>query len=124
MNYDKQIPLTEEKLLELKGKEKGYYIANLANYPEGRIHLEARTHIETGFSITRNMDGYVFKYIDGESILQPENKWVVMANDEDRFPNCFEFNIAFDIIEDAVDYVYNIRRIKLEAELDSLKSIR
>ena len=124
MNYSEQISLTGLELLKLKKDSKNYSIINLGHYPNDRKHLEARLYIETGFSITRNMDGYIFEYVNGKSVLQPENKWVAMANDEDKFPDCFKYNKSFDDVSEAVDYVYQIRWIQLKEELNKLESLR
>jgi hypothetical protein len=123
MDYGKQLPLTEDQLLELRSKSKGYTICNLKHYPDNRVHLEARLPIATGFSITRNMDGYILKYVNGESVLQPENKWVVMADDSERFPGCFEHNEVFDNPQSAVEYVYIIRKIQLQDELNKIDEL-
>ena len=105
MNYDNQIALTEKQLIKLQQDSigKGYSIDTIHNYPKNRKHLEAYLSFETGFSITRNMDGYIFEYVDGEAVLQPENKWVVMAYGDNSM---FKYNKVFDKVKDAVKYAY------------------
>lgn len=122
MNYDKQVALTDNELNKLRENCRACYIKCIPHYQNNNIHLIAHLGIETGFSITRNMDSYIFEYVKGKSVTQPENKWVVMADNSDKFPNCFKYNKAFDDLNEAIEYVLKTRESQLLFELNSIKN--
>ena len=105
MDYKNQKPIPEDKLQEMKARAKGYCIDTILHYPKNNTHLQAYTHINLGFDIVYNADGYILKYDEtGKGILQSENKWAVLATDS----NMFKYNEEFDDVEDAVNYAYEM----------------
>lgn len=128
MNHDNQKPIPEDKLREMRLKAKGYHINTIPDYPKNNTHLQAYTHINLGFDIVYNSDGYILKYDDeGNGILQSENKWAVLATDS----NMFKYNEEFDDVEDAISYAYEMYELHITSrhcfrmnQLRDIKKVR
>jgi len=116
MNYKQRKPIPQDELDKMRKNAKGYYIDNIPDYPKNNTHLRAYTDIDLGFDIVYNADGYILKYNEsGESILQSENMWTVLASDMEMF----RYNEEFNTIEEAISYAYKSYEKHIKAEYEN-----
>jgi hypothetical protein len=95
MNYDKQIPLTQEEIDYINSKD-NMCIVGLPYYTYGYIYVEIAWDLP--IRITRNEDSFWF---NGES--NKENYWVVYADSTSEIG--FNFDIKqFKNIDKALEY--------------------
>ena len=114
MNYDKQKPIDDSKILEISKQLIGCFVRQIPDYPKNNTHLEIILPIYTGFSTLYNADEFTVKHDkNGKSICQKENKWVVVAEES----YLFDYNKQFENPIDAVKYVYKTKREILENDL-------
>lgn len=98
-------PISNEELKRLRETVKGIRcIRIIKDYPdEDNTHLQAHLSEYVGMDILYNADQFILKYKDGKSVLNKNNKWVVVAS----ISCMFDYNKEFDDLQKAVDYAYD-----------------
>lgn len=96
--------ISNEELQKLRETVKGIRcIRTIKDYPDDNTHLQAHLSEYIGMDILYNADQFILKYKDGKSVLNKNNKWVVVAS-----TSCmFYYNKEFDDLQEAVDYAYD-----------------
>ena len=120
MNYDKQIPLTQEEIDYINSKP-NIKLKQIPDYPKNNVHVEIDWNIP--IKIRRNEDGFYFGY--GYAEVNKTNYWVVHSYEHSETDFRIDFETRqFKDIDDALNYAIESYEKWINYRAEYIKSLK